>query len=178
METSTAMFLYCKHLERKCEVCGGMADATSWHFCQWDGHSAYHKLYIAYFHNETSMCTESYPGWYPHHRLKDIVGHLGFVEVDHMVFSPEIWWPSVHWLHGEGRHTRHPQTEPTSGPRARFLSGVMPGHGVQILLIWYRVDGAEGQHLHQLMMAWVDTWNARMCSCMSESSAYVYACTL
>ena len=94
VETSTAMFLYCKHLERKCEVCGGMADATSWRFCQWDGHSAYHKLYIAYFHNETSMCTESYPGWYPHHRLKDIVGHLGFVEVDHMVFSPEIWWPN------------------------------------------------------------------------------------
>ena len=126
VETSTAMFLYCKHLERKCEVCGGMADATSWRFCQWDGHSAYHKLYIAYFHNGTSMCTESYPGWYPHHRLKDIVGHLGFVEVDHMVFSPEIWWPDFHWLHGEGRHTRHPQTEPTFGPCARFFCLWLP----------------------------------------------------
>ena len=94
METSTATFLYCKHLQKKCKVCGGMADAASWRFCQWDGHSTYHKVYIEYFHRGRSMCQESSAGWYPRRELKDIVDFLGFVKVDRMIFSTEmISWP-------------------------------------------------------------------------------------
>ena len=98
VETSTATFLYWepqygKDFQKKCKVCGGMADAASWRFCRWDGHSAYHKVYIEYFHNKKSMCQESSEGWYPHRELKDMVGFLGFREVDHMAFSKGIRWP-------------------------------------------------------------------------------------
>ena len=70
-----------------------MADAAGWRFSRWDGHSTYLKVYIEYFHNETSMCQESSEGRYPHGELKDIADFLGFIKVDHMVFSAGIWWP-------------------------------------------------------------------------------------
>ena len=103
LETSTAAFLYCKDLQNKCKVCGGICDAASWRFCRWDGHTAYHTVYINYFHSKIGMCQESSEGWYPHRELQDIVGFLGFVKVDRMVFPSgvisgdqgEIWWPQT-----------------------------------------------------------------------------------
>ena len=92
------------------------------------------------------MCQESSEGWYPHRELQDIVGFLGFVKVDRMVFPSgvisgdqgEIWWPQTPRAvrcHSDDDDDEELGQNRHQGLVPDFLSGVMPGHGVQIFLI-------------------------------------------